>query len=443
MDGNYATVISEASHLLAQSVLAQEKALTSRAQTIDGDLKEFCRQIGLGAAAEILGELSNRVTTETIAAGIDVNRRSSITYSVVFGQVKVEAPYHWNRETRKSARPVLTKLGLKHQGRSVAVERALSDFGNEESFARAGERFEEHYGWEVGRTTILRVVERRAREAEAYVEERLDRAEAEYQQPLLSRPGVQDLLVEMDGCEIRTGTLVPARNRERTAVRKRPRRKRNEAWREVRVGLAGPLEAPEQRTYVARMDEYPAVVRQLFSAGCDQGLSSTTQVTAVADGGNGLREELDAQFVGERFVLDRCHLKGHLYETTEAQGFRDDERERRVSDLMARIDSGKARDVLAEFRAYKGHGRKRVRRLIKYLVRFIDAVHYDAFRELGLPIGSGEVESCHRWLPQKRLKLPGTWWHPDTVNPMLALRVIRANGWWQDFWRDRARLAAA
>ncbi len=47
---------------------------------------------------------------------------------------------------------------------------------------------------------------------------------------------------------------------------------------------------------------------------------------------------------------------------------------------------------------------------------------------------SGEVESAHRYIPQKRLKIPGATWHPDIVNPMLALRVIRANEWWSDFW---------
>lgn len=60
------------------------------------------------------------------------------------------------------------------------------------------------------------------------------------------------------------------------------------------------------------------------------------------------------------------------------------------------------------------------------------------FVGFGLPIGSGEVESAHRYIPQKRLKIPGATWHPDTVNSMLALRVIRANGWWDDFWMKQS-----
>ena len=49
------------------------------------------------------------------------------------------------------------------------------------------------------------------------------------------------------------------------------------------------------------------------------------------------------------------------------------------------------------------------------------------------PKVSGEIESAHRYIPQKRLKIPGATWHPDNINPMLALRIIRANNWWHDF----------
>jgi hypothetical protein len=42
-------------------------------------------------------------------------------------------------------------------------------------------------------------------------------------------------------------------------------------------------------------------------------------------------------------------------------------------------------------------------------------------------------------IPQKRLKIPRATWHPNTINPMLALRVIRANDWWNDFWQTYSR----
>jgi hypothetical protein len=197
------------------------------------------------------------------------------------------------------------------------------------------------------------------------------------------------------------------------------------------------------RTYVARMDSYPNVVGQLFNAAVSRGLSSRTEVIAVADGGNGLREELAVQFPNLRFILDRPHLKGHLYEAAEATGLKETERHRWVDEKLDAIETGHVGEVLTKLGAHRGRGKKRIARLIQYLRRFADAVHYERFREEGLPTGSGEVESAHRYIPQKRLKLPGACWHPKSINPMLALRVLRANDWWKDFWQSRRGRAAA
>ena len=78
-----------------------------------------------------------------------------------------------------------------------------------------------------------------------------------------------------------------------------------------------------------------------------------------------------------------------------------------------------------------------MRQLIDHVTRFEDSVDYGAYHERGWPLGSGEVESAHRYVPQERLKIAGACWNPDNVNPMLALRVVRANEWWDEFWQWR------
>jgi len=185
------------------------------------------------------------------------------------------------------------------------------------------------------------------------------------------------------------------------------------------------------------MSKYPEVVQQLVSAAVDQGMSARSQVYAVADGGNGLREALEAQFPNLTFILDRPHLKQHLYSGAEAIGLIAEDRHKWVSDRLHLIDAGDVRKVIRTLLKYRGIGQKRIASLIEYLQRFVGAVDYDYFRAIGLPIGSGEVESAHRYIPQKRLKIPGATWHPDTINPMLSLRILRANGWWSDFWTQQ------
>ncbi|MGK7874934.1 MAG: hypothetical protein AB4426_17025, partial [Xenococcaceae cyanobacterium] len=154
---------------------------------------------------------------------------------------------------------------------------------------------------------------------------------------------------------------------------------------------------------------------------------------AIADGAIGLKEALETQFPKLQFILDRPHLKQHLYEGVDAMEFTGEIRKLCVSSLLYLINVGLVEKIIKKLKKYRAKGEKRVQTLADYLERFQSSVHYNKFRDLGLPIGSGEVESAHRYIPQKRLKIPGATWHPDTINPMLALRVIRANDWWSNF----------
>lgn len=82
---------------------------------------------------------------------------------------------------------------------------------------------------------------------------------------------------------------------------------------------------------------------------------------------------------------------------------------------VEQLSAGQVRPVLRELRR-KEKSCARAGRLRGYLERFQDAVCDDHFKAAGYPIGSGEVESAHRYIPQKRLKIPGASWKPETVN---------------------------
>jgi hypothetical protein len=43
---------------------------------------------------------------------------------------------------------------------------------------------------------------------------------------------------------------------------------------------------------------------------------------------------------------------------------------------------------------------------------------------------------------QQRLKLAGAWWKEETAADMLALRTLRANGEWNQYWAPLEQLAA-
>jgi hypothetical protein len=51
-----------------------------------------------------------------------------------------------------------------------------------------------------------------------------------------------------------------------------------------------------------------------------------------------------------------------------------------------------------------------VRGCYRYLSNRIEQLDYQTALDNELPIGSGEIESAHRYIIQERLKLPGAGW---------------------------------
>ena len=78
----------------------------------------------------------------------------------------------------------------------------------------------------------------------------------------------------------------------------------------------------------------------------------------------------------------------------------------------------------------------------RYLRNRLDYLDYQSAIQQGLPIGSGEIESAHRYIIQERLKLPGAWWSPTPVETMLALRLNRAHREWEAYWQRAEKEAA-
>jgi hypothetical protein len=367
-----------------------------------------------------------------------IQRNPIICFNTIFGQIELESPYLWS--TGKNSKPLADEMKITHHGRSEAVKRAMSDFGSEESFGQAAKRFEEHYKYDCCASTVSRVTKQIAEEAQEYVEKKLFEAGKSYGE---AGEGMGKILIEMDGCELRTGILKLSENSEQTTVHGNPKKEKVINWRDVRMGFAREPDAVS-KIYVGKMDKYPEVVGQLFNASVLIGMTPETRVIGIADGGIGLKEELENQFPNMQFILDKAHLRDHLYDTAESLGINEKKRNEWVNQRIDAIGNGEVGRIKNELeKQYEKSGNKRLNRLIGYLGRFYDCMNYNDFRADGYPVGSGEIESTHKFVPQKRLKLPGACWHPDSINPMLALRILRANNWWNEFWEKRIEMKAA
>jgi hypothetical protein len=451
-------VISQMSQELGNQWLHNAKAWGQAwGKLCDAEVAEWLRLLGLQTVQHMVETTVADAVAQHRAAGVSIKHTPTIRYNTIFGPLHLESPYLWHAEYG-SAKP-LRELGMTHDGRSEAVERALSDFGSEHSFERAADRFAEHYHYHLSHSTADRVTKQAGHDAQAYLAQRLQAQDG-------AGDPADTVLVECDGCAIRTGTFLAPDSPPPATIsigeaaltpdpvdptvpsllgagpRQDTPRQKTIQWTEVRVGVARPLQEDRaaEKLFVGNVASYPDIIADIKQTAGLVGLTDTSQVVAVADGANGWREEFERQFTAWefQFILDTQHLNDHLYAVAEALDVEAGDRAEWIAPSVTRLSAGALDDVMAELTGlFEQTGEAKIDTFMGYLERFGDAVCDDAFRRAGYPVGSGEVESAHKSLPQQRLKLPGACWHPDSLNPMMALRVVRANGWWDDFWEDR------
>jgi hypothetical protein len=87
----------------------------------------------------------------------------------------------WRSQSQSYLRPLPARLGVTPRGRSRRLERVLTDFGAEHSFARAADSVLEHYGFEIGVSAVRDATLAHAQRARAQLEE-------QYAQPFRALP---------------------------------------------------------------------------------------------------------------------------------------------------------------------------------------------------------------------------------------------------------------
>jgi len=434
MNKRYQTLIDNVSGDIADRLLEDRQWLKEHHRLgLDALMFQLVMQIGLVALRRLFEGLLADEIEDCRAEGMCIARSKTVRFSTKLGTIpELDSPYLRDRQTGQSARPLKEVFGVAGQGKSMALERALSDFGSETSYADAEKRFRDHYGFSIGRTSILRVTGDVGEDAEAYIDDRLARSGRLRD----SAESITELVAQLDGSAVRCGEYMPASQAGLTAQDgyEPDDLVRCDEWMEVRVGVLRDVDEDDTK-YVCQKGDYEDICDQMKALAESMGWQSSRPVIATADGAHGLKEAFEDVFENVQFILDIFHLKQHFYETAESLGLADELKDGWVETYMDRIWQGDVEKVLEQLRQLNTKtSDDRLDRLIHYVDKFSNCVDYETYQEAGWPIGSGEVESAHRYIPQDRLKLPGACWREDSINPMMAIRVIKKNGWWDDFW---------
>ena len=218
-------------------------------------------------------------------------------------------------------------------------------------------------------------------------------------------------------------------------------------WQEIKVGVLARLGQHRTRTgkvvtrlhprrLVAVLGDVEALKPRLWLEAVRQGIRQAPQVVWLSDGARGLwrlyDERLAAYAVG---ILDFYHAVQYLWKGAAAWlDGRTTQARRWFGWARHRLRHGQPDGVLAdlvealEVEGLPDAARDTVMALYAYLKRHREHIDYAQYKDLGLPIGSGMVESACKWLIQQRFKGVGMRWSENGFNHLLHLRLAWVNG---------------
>ena len=218
-------------------------------------------------------------------------------------------------------------------------------------------------------------------------------------------------------------------------------------FQEVKVGIIARLKQfmnrqgrevlkIQHKRVVAVLGNIDQLAERLRLEALKQGIRHAPTVVWISDGARGLwriyRDTLSRWAVG---ILDFYHAAQHLWQTasawldgrtTQAKTWFTQQRHQLRHGDPAAVIHGIQQALQPE--DLSAAARTSLENLVAYLAAHEQHLDYAYCKALGLPIGSGMVESACKWLIQQRFKCVGMRWSEPGFDNLLHLRLAWVNG---------------
>ena len=424
------------------------------------EIEELAKEISQHIGHETIKEFVN-IKTEDIKKNnfyckccntkLKKHRKTEYDYRTTFGDININYDvYLYCEKCRSSIRPMHAKLGVNREDLSLELQKTIVDFGIDESGQQSAKKIKRHYPQvNINRSKVIRILHKHGEFAKQFILDKLNNKFNNINSEKSTHFALE-LEVEYDGGMIPVAELVDSNSESRTPVRNLPKRTKKCYWKEVKVGVVqGVNDKKEDRLYSLRfMNDLSESFEDLLALAHMQDWSKDTNVRGIADGAKYIKTRMEETFdaCNFKFILDRPHAKEHLGDVAkELASIIKIDKNKWFDEALKKIENGKADLVISELRTVANNTQVKNNKVIQeskeillreasYFERNKDSVEYAKYRENGWSTASGEVESGHRHIVQFRLKIPGAWWHPNNVPNILALRMLQANDWLDEYW---------
>ena len=309
----------------------------------------------------------------------------------------------------------------------MPLQRVITDFGADVPFGQIPAKLAEHHGITVPVSSAQAITQQHAEQVLQISRKGLDTE-------IPDIAGVDCLIVEMDGSMVPTVTT-EATTADGESVDRR--KTRTLGWQEARLGLAH-VPGQTELSFGATFGKPDAAGDQLVACAIRAGMGQDTYIHGVGDGAPWIADQVTQRLDQPgRYLVDFYHVCEYLAAASHVCA--PDNHQAWTEQQKYRLKHNHVKAVLKALHPYREADsvpdpKAPVRAAYRYLSNRLDQLDYKTTIEADLPIGSGEIESAHRYVIQQRLKRSGSWWNIDNASAMLALRVLRANHDWHAYW---------
>jgi len=358
------------------------------------------------------------------------------TVETMVGPVRLTRPYFYCLRCQEGFYPLDETLQLSEHRKQWDMQKAVASLTAEVPYETASDLFSELTGLSFSDHIAHGVVgELTQRLTVLSVSPTAEEIEQRVAQAAAGRKWRPILVLAIDGADVPTRPQM-AKGRRPGRKRKRAKRARWKGqWREAK-GFRFYLVVGERIVHllswhqVQSDEELADALRQVKEAGLIP--QEKVRLCVIADGAKWIWKHVKALFPSAVQILDYYHCSEHLHKVASVQYGDNPEKETEwVETTLARLFCGEVQAViegLQGIEAKDAQAAEEIKKLVGYLTNNQERVNYGFARKGGYPIGSGGIESAHKFIGHVRLKRSGAWWYVEKADQMLALRCAKYNG---------------
>jgi len=182
--------------------------------------------------------------------------------------------------------------------------------------------------------------------------------------------------------------------------------------------------------YIGNIDEFKY---HLLALAKRNGLDLCRNRVFITDGAKYILPLLKTLFPGCVYILDKFHAKenGAKYALAVVRG--KVKQQECIEKIYGFIDAGDPKGLLNYLEPYRN---KKVPAGIvdfyEYVNRLQECMYYADYEAKGFLVGSGQIESCHRYTMQDRMKRPGQQWNRANGQGILSLKSRYESDHWHE-----------